>query len=92
MSFLPNPFNRDVKFKQTKDVDEWIRQIENNAKRFSSLTKNEWSDHVMWWKKFWEKSWIMASDNSIQKDEREVVDGVEDLHFKINVCFIGPCL
>ena len=60
--------------KQTPDITNWINTIEQQAATQSSV-KKDWKDHCSWWSKFWDRSWIVVSDNTIPPDQREKLNG-----------------
>ena len=60
--------------KQTPDSTQWISEIEEQANRKIDL-KNDWNNHCKWWNDFWNRSWIIASDNTIPTNEREKLNG-----------------
>ena len=60
--------------KQTPEVEEWLATIEAQAAQAMDV-KADWSAHAAWWEAFWEKSRIVASDNTLPDDEREVFYG-----------------
>jgi len=37
--------------------------------------KKDWAAHCRWWSDFWNKSWIIASDNTLPPEEREQLNG-----------------
>ena len=44
---------------QTKTVDEWLLQLEEQRKTANAAPKSEaWEAHVKWWQSFWQRSWI----------------------------------
>jgi len=55
---------------QTPDTAKWIQQIEKNAALPIHL-QQDWQKHCKWWSDFWNRSWIMASDNTLPATERE---------------------
>jgi len=59
---------------QTPDSGKWIAAIEDLGNRKIDL-KNDWENHCKWWTNFWNKSWIIASDNTIPANEREKLSG-----------------
>lgn len=60
--------------KQTVSPDIWIKKIRSMAEESLSL-KNDWRQHCRWWKNFWERSWICATDNQLPFSEREIFCG-----------------
>ena len=59
---------------QTPEAARWIAAIEQSAARPMSV-QEDWESHCRWWAAFWERSWIVASDNSLPADERERLSG-----------------
>jgi len=60
--------------KQTPKVADWIETIEAGAKRPADVSK-DWAAHCRWWAAFWDRSWIVASDNTLPAAEREKLSG-----------------
>ena len=57
---------------QTPEPSKWIETIEKQAARPVDL-KKDWSAHCRWWADFWERSWIIASDNTTSgRDARKI--------------------
>jgi hypothetical protein len=54
---------------QTKDVNKWKKDC--CALLDSYSRENAWEKHCAWWKAFWNRSWIAASDNTLPENERE---------------------
>lgn len=59
---------------QTVSPDTWIQQIRSMASESFSL-KKDWKRHCMWWKNFWDRSWIRATDSRLPRSEQEVFYG-----------------
>lgn len=59
---------------QTPEPSKWIETIERQAARPTDL-KKEWNDHLRWWANFWDRSWIIATDNTVPKEAREKLNG-----------------
>ena len=59
---------------QTPDATKWIDTIEQQAARPVDA-KSDWEKHCAWWTAFWDRSWIIASDNTLPPEERERFDG-----------------
>ena len=55
---------------KTKDTDEWIKTIKDLSDRPLKYRK-DWGEHCKWWKDFWNRSWIRATDRNIPEEERE---------------------
>ncbi|MDP6634355.1 MAG: DUF5703 domain-containing protein [Phycisphaerae bacterium] len=60
--------------KQTPKVSDWIESIERQAARKGDARK-DFAAHCSWWKAFWDRSWIVASDNTLPPAEREKLSG-----------------
>jgi len=60
--------------KQTPKVSGWIEAIEKQAARPVDV-KKDFEAHCRWWKVFWDRSWIIASDNTLPVDQREKLNG-----------------
>ncbi|MBL7188707.1 MAG: hypothetical protein ISS70_20470 [Phycisphaerae bacterium] len=60
--------------KQTPETSTWIETIEQQARRPMDV-KKDWAAHCRWWSTFWNRSWIIASDNSLPLEEREKLIG-----------------
>jgi hypothetical protein len=56
------------------DVKDWIEAIEEQSAKRLDL-KKDWENHRAWWERFWSRSWIRASDNSLPADQRERFKG-----------------
>ena len=56
--------------KQAPKTSTWIETIERQAARPMDVTK-DWAAHCRWWSAFWNRSWIIASDNSLPPEQRE---------------------
>jgi len=59
---------------KAQDPDEWCNVIEEQAAEPLN-TKQNWKDHLGWWNGFWDKSWIIASDNTVAPEMREKLEG-----------------
>ncbi len=59
---------------QTPDPSKWISTIERLAAGPSDV-KKEWTEHTSWWSGFWNRSWIMATDNTLPEAKREIFKG-----------------
>jgi len=59
---------------QTPEPAKWIAAIEQLASRPVNLA-NDWKEHIAWWNRFWDRGWIMASDNSLPVADREKFQG-----------------
>ena len=54
----------------TKDVSEFVTDMKKLAGE--NRTATSWDRHVAWWRAFWSRSWIVASDNTVPGEKREV--------------------
>jgi alpha-L-fucosidase 2 len=59
---------------QTPEPSKWVESIEKLATRPVNL-KKDWTAHCQWWTDFWDRSWIIASDNTQPKEIREKFNG-----------------
>ena len=59
---------------QTPDAAKWIETIERQAARPVD-TKSDWDKHCAWWQGFWDRSWIVTSDNTVEAEARERFNG-----------------
>ncbi len=59
---------------QARVIDDWIEAIETQAAKPID-TKADWEKHQAWWSAFWDKSWIIASDNTLPTGQREKLRG-----------------
>ena len=59
---------------QTPEIGDWIEAIEKQAAAPMQVDCS-WEDHCRWWSTFWNRSWIIASDNSLRPEEREMFEG-----------------
>jgi len=55
---------------QAPDPDAWVQAIEDLASRPVDI-KKDWEKHCEWWKSFWERGWIIASDRTVPAEQRE---------------------
>nr|WP_299381143.1 DUF5703 domain-containing protein [Allomuricauda sp.] len=63
-----------AKTKQAKNPKDWIKELEKQA--FAPINvEKDWQAHVAWWSKYWNRSWIIASDNSLPEEHREAFSG-----------------
>jgi len=60
--------------KRTPRVSSWIEAIRGQAARPADV-KRDWEDHCRWWSDFWNRGWIIASDNTLPPEEREKLAG-----------------
>jgi len=59
---------------QTPKPDTWIEAIEKQVS-VSCDSKRDWEKHCAWWADFWDRSWIVASDNTLPPESREKFAG-----------------
>ena len=59
---------------QTSEPSKWISAIEHQAARPSDL-KKDWNEHTRWWSDLWNRSWIIATDNTLPEAKREILKG-----------------
>jgi len=59
---------------QTPKVETWIETIEGQAARPIDA-EQDWRAHCAWWASFWDRSWIVASDNTLPPEAREKLSG-----------------
>ena len=59
---------------QTPEPSKWVEKILQQASRPSDV-KKDWNDHCAWWSNFWERSWIIATDNTLPEQAREILNG-----------------
>ena len=60
--------------KQTPEISTWIETIERQAARPIDV-EADWAAHCRWWSEFWDRSWIIVSDNTLPPEEREKLSG-----------------
>jgi alpha-L-fucosidase 2 len=60
--------------KQTPKVLDWIETIQRHAAKPIDA-KKDFAAHCKWWKAFWARSWIIASDNTLPAEQREKLNG-----------------
>jgi len=60
--------------KQNPNISDWVKTLERQAARTADA-KKDFAAHCRWWKAFWSRSWIMASDNTLPPDKREKLTG-----------------
>ena len=60
--------------RQTPQISNWIETIERQAARPIDVNQ-DWQAHCRWWSAFWDRSWIIASDNTLPAGEREKFNG-----------------
>ena len=62
---------------QTPDPDAWVQAIENQAS-WPREVKPDWERHCQWWKDFWARGWIIASDRTVPAGQREKLNSEAD--------------
>ncbi|MHC4119006.1 MAG: DUF5703 domain-containing protein [Planctomycetota bacterium] len=60
--------------RQTAKISDWIETIERQASTPISV-KKDWQAHCRWWSKFWQRSWIFVSDNTLPGEDRHKLSG-----------------
>ena len=60
--------------KQTPEISTWIETIEQQSRQ-SMDVNTDWAAHCRWWSVFWNRSWIIVSDNTLPPEEREKLKG-----------------
>ncbi len=60
--------------KQTPEIATWIEAIERQTAEPINVEK-DWAAHCRWWSEFWDRSWIIATDNTLPPEEREQFNG-----------------
>ena len=50
-------FQINVLNAQTESAEEWIEELQANAKQERNI-KADWQNHVLWWNNFWNRSYI----------------------------------
>lgn len=63
-----------AKTKQVKKPMDWVKELEREAFAPTNV-KKDWQEHVDWWTNYWNRSWMIASDNSLPDAKREVFSG-----------------
>lgn len=59
---------------QTPDPAQWVAMIERQAARRLSV-ESDWAGHCRWWAQFWDRGWIIATDNTQPQEARERFEG-----------------
>jgi hypothetical protein len=59
---------------QTPEPSKWIETMELQAACPIDVIK-DWKEHCRWWTDFWERSWIIATDNTLPEVMREKLNG-----------------
>ncbi|MCP4453857.1 MAG: hypothetical protein GY809_20540, partial [Planctomycetes bacterium] len=60
--------------KQVEDPMTWVKELEGQAS-VPTNTEKDWQANLTWWSQFWNRSWIIASDNTLADDQRETFSG-----------------
>jgi len=60
--------------RQTPQAETWIETIERKAAQPVDVAK-DWPTHRAWWAAFWDRSWIVVSDNTLPPEAREQFHG-----------------
>lgn len=63
--------------KQVEDPMTWVNVLEEQASKPVNLV-TDWQANLNWWDAFWNRSWIVASDNSLPDSKREIFSGERD--------------
>jgi hypothetical protein len=61
--------------KQAPEVSDWIAAIETQADRSAMNVHKDWQEHRRWWSDFWNRSWIIAYDNTLPGEDRGKLNG-----------------
>ena len=59
---------------QTPKPETWIEAIEQQAARPANAD-DDWEKHCAWWTDLWNRSWIVASDNTVPAEARGRLSG-----------------
>jgi hypothetical protein len=59
---------------QTPKPGTWIAAIEELAAQPVDLA-SDWAAHCRWWRDFWNRSWIVATDTTVPAENREKFSG-----------------
>lgn len=59
---------------QTPKIETWMETLERQAAQPVDVPQ-DWERHCRWWAEFWERSWIVASDNTLPAESRERLHG-----------------
>jgi alpha-L-fucosidase 2 len=60
--------------KQTPKTSDWIETIQRQSAKPTDA-REDFAAHCKWWKAFWSRSWIIASDNTLEPGQREKLNG-----------------
>ena len=59
---------------QTPDSSKWISVIMKQSD-IQTNVRETWKDHCRWWTDFWNRSWIVATDNTLPVAKQEILKG-----------------
>jgi hypothetical protein len=59
---------------QAPQVETWIDAIQRQAAQPVDV-RQDWEKHLAWWSEFWNRSWILASDNTVPPEVRGLLRG-----------------
>jgi len=59
---------------QTPQPEAWIQAMEKEVSKPVNV-EEDWIRHCSWWEEFWNRSWIIASDRTIDEAERGKLNG-----------------
>ncbi|MCK5563952.1 MAG: hypothetical protein KAJ07_01785 [Planctomycetes bacterium] len=62
---------------QTPKPETWTDTITAKAEQPVD-TQKAWDAHCKWWRAFWDRSWIITSDNTLPAEDREKFMGAPD--------------
>ena len=55
------------------DINKWLKDLDKQLQRKIDVSK-DWKLHCEWWKDFWDRSWIIVTDNTIRSDKQNQLD------------------
>jgi len=55
---------------QTPNPADWLQHLNEMASQ--SARESDWDAHCCWWNEFWDRGWIVASDNTVPVPVREI--------------------
>jgi len=58
---------------QEANINKWLKDLEQQAQR-KIVVSQDWKLHCEWWKKFWSRSWITVTDNTINSEKQNQLD------------------
>ncbi len=59
---------------QTPNPETWVETLERQAAQPVNAA-SDWEKHCAWWTNFWNRSWVIASDNTVPAGDREKFNG-----------------